>query len=226
MPLRLALLAAVVLLALPGTGTAQSPRLLGTVGPGFTISLTDASGNPVTRLDPGTYEIVVTDRGDAHNFHLAGPGVNMRTEVEAIGTVTWTVTFVDGVYEYVCDPHASTMRGTFTVGTPAAPAQPPAAPVAPAPGRLNASVGPGPTISLRTAAGRPARSVKAGRFTVAVRDRSRIHNFHLTGPGVNRKTSVPFVGSARWSVRIQKGKTYRFVCDPHARTMRGSFRAT
>jgi plastocyanin len=226
MPLRLALLAAVVVLALPGTGTAQAPRLLGTVGPGFTISLTDASGNAVTRLDPGTYEIVVTDRAEIHNFHLAGPGVNMRTEVEAVGTVTWTVTFTDGVYEYVCDPHASAMRGTFTVGTPPAAPPPPATPVAPAPGRLNASVGPGFTIGLRTVAGRAVRTVRAGPYTVSVRDRSRIHNFHLTGPGVNRRTTVPFAGSARWSVRFRQGRTYRFVCDPHARTMRGSFRAT
>jgi plastocyanin len=224
MPLRLALLGAIVLLVAPGTGTAQAPRLLATVGPGFTISLTDASGNRVTRLDPGTYEIVVDDRGDEHNFHLMGPGVNMRTEVEAVGTVTWTVTLAEGTYEYVCNPHAATMRGTFTVGTPP-PATPPAAPAA-QPGRLNATVGPGFTIGVRTAAGRAARSVKAGRYRVAVRDRSPIHNFHLRGPGVNRRTAVRFVGSVTWSVTLRRGSTYRFVCDPHARTMRGSLRAT
>ena len=31
------------------------------------------------------------------------------------------MTFTDGVYRFVCDPHASFMRGSFTVGT----AQPP-----------------------------------------------------------------------------------------------------
>jgi plastocyanin len=223
MPLRLALLAALVLLALPGTGTAQGTRLLGTVGPGFTITLTDANGNRISTLEPGTYEIVVDDRSDMHNFHLTGPGVNMRTEVEAVGTVTWTVTLAQGTYEYVCNPHASTMRGTFTVGTPPA-TSPPATPRAPAPGRLNGIVGPGFTIAMRTAAGRPARTVAAGAYRVAVRDRSPNHNFHLVGPGVNRRTGVRFAGSVTWSVRLQQGATYRFVCDPHARTMRGSFR--
>jgi hypothetical protein len=86
------------------------------------------------------------------------------------------------------------------------------------------AVGPGYTITLRTAAGGPARSVKAGIYAVTVRDRSTEHNFHLTGPGVNKSTSVDGVGTRTWRVRIVRGKTYRFVCDPHADMMRGSFR--
>lgn len=221
MPLRIFLLAAVLGLALPGAAPAQNPRLLGTVGPGFSISLTDSGGNPVTRLDPGTYDIVVEDRGDVHNFHLTGPGVDMRTGVEAIGSVTWTVTLAAGSYRYVCDPHSVTMRGSFIVGEPQ---QQPAPRAATQPVRLNGTVGPGFTISLRTVAGRLVRSVQAGLYTIAVRDRSRIHNFHLTGPGVNRRTSVGFTGSVTWRVRFRRNATYRFLCDPHARTMRGSFR--
>ena len=68
------------------------------------------------------------------------------------------------------------------------------------------------------------RALTAGLWTFVVRDRSEMHNFHLVGPGVNRRTAVGFVGTATWRVRIAKGKTYRFVCDPHSRTMRGSFR--
>jgi plastocyanin len=233
---RLALVAAAAALFLPGTATAQNPRLLGSVGPGFTITLTDASGNPVTRLNPGTYEIVVTDRSDLHNFHLDGPGVDMRTAVDFVGTVTWTVTLVPGVYNYVCDPHSSDMRGSFAAGDVPLPAPAPAPAPTPAPtpvpqrgaqpGRLNGSVGPGFTISLRTAAGRLVRTIRAGLYTLVVRDRSRMHNFHLSGPGVNRRTGVPFSGAVTWNVRFRAGATYRFVCDPHARSMRGSFRIT
>jgi plastocyanin len=215
-------------LTLPGTATAQqNPKLLASVGPGFTITLTlaDGYGEAVRQVAPGTYDIVVTDRAEVHNFHLTGPGVDQRTEVEFMGSVTWTVTLREGTYTYLCDPHSTQMRGTLTVGQPAAPAPAPA-PTAPAkPGRLNASVGPGFTISLKTLAGRVVRSVKAGLYTIVVRDRAAIHNFHLTGRGLNRKTGVPFVGTATWQVRFVKGQTYRFVCDPHKQTMKGSFRA-
>lgn len=221
---RAVLVAAVFAFLLPGTAAGQAPRLLGTVGPGFTISLTDTAGAAVTQLQPGTYEIVVNDRADGHNFHLTGPGVNQRTEVEFIGTVTWTVTFTDGNYSYVCDPHPSQMNGSFTVGTP--PPPPPSSPPPPPakPGRLTGTVGPGFTISLRTLAGKLVTSLKAGLYTITIRDRSRIHNFHLTGPGVSKKTGVAFIGTVTWSVRLQKGKTYRFVCDPHKLAMKGSFR--
>jgi plastocyanin len=53
---------------------------------------------------------------------------------------------------------------------------------------------------------------------------SSIHNFHLIGPGVNKKTSVAGKGKTTWTVTLQKGKTYRFLCDPHATTMKGSFK--
>ncbi|MBD0330707.1 MAG: hypothetical protein ICV64_11475 [Thermoleophilia bacterium] len=90
---------------------------------------------------------------------------------------------------------------------------------------LVATVGPGATVSLRTRAGRRVRTLRAGRYTIAVRDRSEIHNFHLRGPGVNKQTGVAFTGTATWRVRFRKGKTYRYVCDPHASSMRGTFRA-
>ena len=219
--------AVVLALVLAGPAAAQSNRLMGRVGPGAEIVLLDASGQPVTQLPPGTYEIVVDDLAANHNFHLTGPGgVNQRTEVPFIGAVTWTVTLTDGTYTYVCDPHRDDMRGSFTVGTPTPPTPP-----APRPrprtqtATLTATVGPGPTISLRSASGARARSVRAGVYTIVVRDRSRAHNFHLVGPGVNRRTSVRFTGTVRWRVRFRSGATYRFVCDPHARGMRGSVRA-
>ena len=74
------------------------------VGPGYAISLTQ-NGTKVTHLDPGTYTINVNDQADVHNFDLFGPGVKESTGVDTIGMTTWTVTFPDGTYTYVCDAH-------------------------------------------------------------------------------------------------------------------------
>ena len=220
--LRAALLGCLFVLATSAPAGAQNVQLRGTVGPEFTITLTNASGARVTQLDPGTYDITVEDRSDQHNFHLSGPGVNERTGVETEGTVTWTVTFVEGRYTFVCDPHATmpSMRGAFTVGNPPPPPPPP-----PRVRRLQALVGPGYTISTRTMAGARIRTYTGGRVDLIVRDRSRAHNFHLIGPGVNRRTTVAFRGTRTWRLTLRRG-TYRFLCDPHARDprMRGSFR--
>ena len=115
--LLLAGLAAAVSVARPSStaGTLQA-----SVGPGYTISLSQ-NGTKVTQLDPGTYTIDVNDQSGIHNFHLTGPGVNEATDIEGTGQTTWTVTFADGTYTYVCDAHPTQMRGTFTVGSAPAP---------------------------------------------------------------------------------------------------------
>jgi hypothetical protein len=220
------LIAALAALALivPGAAVGTSPQLqnelVGTVGPGFTISVT-RDGQPVTHLDPGTYTITVNDLSIEHNFHLTGPGVNQTTVVETESTVTWTVTFTDGTYRYLCDPHANIIRGSFTVGNVQPPPPPPPTPPAK---RLTATVGPGAAISLKTAAGRKASRVAAGVYRITVRDRTNKHNFHLRGAGVNKLTRVPFKGTVTWSVRLQKGKAYRYYSDRNKRkrgTVRG-----
>jgi hypothetical protein len=90
--------------------------------------------------------------------------------------------------------------------------------------KLVASVGPGESITLRTAAGAPVRNLRAGIYTVTVRDRSDEHNFRISGPGVRKATRVGSTGTVTWKVKLLRGKAYRFVCDPHADDMRGSFR--
>lgn len=198
------LLAAAGLAFLPAASPAQTgTTLTGTVGPSFTIALRDASGARVTHVDSGTYTIAVNDLADIHNFHLSGPGVDQMTEIEAQGAVTWSVTLRDGIYTYQCDPHASTMSGRFAVGSASLPA-----PVVVT--RLSARVGPGAAIGLTNAAGKRAARLKAGRYRITVQDVSRTDNFHLAGPGVDRKTGDRFRGSVTWTVNLQPGRyTYR-----------------
>jgi plastocyanin len=220
-----AFVTAAALLALAPSAGSQSAVLLGVVGPDFEIALAHADGSPVTQLDPGTYTVEVDDRSSEHNFRLRGPGnVNVATAVQFVGHRTFTVTLIEGEYTYQCDPHLETMRETFRVGNPPPPPPPPPARPA-ARNALVATVGPRATIGLRTSSGAHVHSVRAGRYRIAVRDRSRAHNFHLYGAGVNRRTGVAFRGTVRWTVRFRRGKVYRFRCDSHARSMRGSFRA-
>jgi plastocyanin len=187
-----------VLLVLPAAAGADDAVVLkGTVGPGFTISLVDSTGAAVKNLPAGTYRVDVDDMSALHDFHLSGPGVDQATEVPFVGSASWTVTFVDGTYKFLCDAHPELMRGTFTVGlvTP------------PKPKRLVAQVGPGARISF-------AARAKAGRYAVVVRDLTAKDNFHLVGKGVNRKTGVKFKGTVTWTLTLARGK-YRYRSDAH-----------
>lgn len=203
--------AAALVLAGPvgaGSSRAGAGQLVGSVGPGFTIALKDSAGAPVTQLDPGTYALLVHDASDIHDFHLTGSGVDLRTDVEFVGDQTFTVTLADGAYSYFCDPHSSTMRGSFTVGTVTAP--PTVKP--PAPRRIAARVGPGRVLAFPT-------TLSAGRYAVTVRDLSTHDNLHLRGPRVERKTGIAFTGTAHWIVALRAG-TYRVSSDGHPSLVR------
>jgi len=91
-----------------------------------------------------------------------------------------------------------------------------------APIKLTGLVGPGFTITLKKGTAKVAK-LKPGKYTITVKDLSNIHNFHLTGPGVNKSTSVSATGTSKWTVTLKKG-TYRFVCDPHKTVMKGLFK--
>ena len=84
---------------------------------------------------------------------------------------------------------------------------------------LTGTDGPGFTITMNK------KTVKAGTYVITIHDRSSIHDFHLTGPGVNKATSVPAVGTKKWTVKLKKG-TYHFVCDPHRAIMHGVLKVT
>ena len=100
-------------LAVPGA-LAATQTLNGLVGPGFNISLKQG-GTKVSKVKAGTYVIKVSDKSGIHNFHLSGPGVNKKTSVGAQGSFTWKVTLTKGTYKYICDPHATLMKGSFKV---------------------------------------------------------------------------------------------------------------
>jgi len=92
--------------------------------------------------------------------------------------------------------------------------------------KLTASVGPGFTISLKTAAGKKVTALKAGTYRITVNDRSSQHDFRLRGPGVSKVlSSVAATGKKTVTVRLKAGR-YTFVCQPHAPAMRGSFRVS
>ena len=112
--IRIVLLAALAALVVTVSAQAMTPTLNGTVGPGFTITLTQG-GKKVTALKAGTYTFKIADKSSIHNFHLFGPGVNKLTSVTGVGKQTWTVKLAKGTYKYVCDPHKAFMHGSFKV---------------------------------------------------------------------------------------------------------------
>jgi plastocyanin len=193
------LVAALALLAgAAGASRADNPVLTGDVGIGdsFAIQLKDASGQPVSHLDPGTYTLLIHDHSSFHNFRLSGPAVSVATDIEGTGDTTFTITLTDGTYFFQCDAHAAQMKGHFTVGSVTTPPPPVAAPTA-----LAAAIGPGATISLRPSAG-----LSAGSFAITVHDRSATDGFRLAGPGVAKATGGAFKGTVTWRVNLKAGR--------------------
>jgi hypothetical protein len=195
-------LAAAALLAAPLGRTQEPPMLVGTVRPGFTIDLADATGRHVDLLKEGAYTLLVHDQSDIHNFVLGKKETGERaasTEVEFVGDPTFPIKLTPGHWVYACSPHFQTMFGSFVVvraSTQITPVTPAKAKTLTA--RLTAS---GATLS--------ARRISAGRYAITVVDRSKTRGFRLVGPGVDRRTSAAFVGTTVWNVRLARG-TYRF----------------
>jgi len=65
--------------------------------------------------------------------------------------------------------------------------------------------------------------LKPGTYTFVIKDSAASHNFHLTGPAVNKKTGVAAKVVVTWTLTLKKGK-YRYFCDPHASFMSGTFK--
>ena len=115
----LASAAALVAVSIVTAATATTmvvPKLHGTIGPGFTISLKNARGKKVTTLKHGKYTFIVGDKSSIHNFTLTGPGTKnkMITGTSFVGTKTVTLTLKKGTYTFYCTVHP-TITGTFKV---------------------------------------------------------------------------------------------------------------
>jgi plastocyanin len=95
---------------------AAAPRLVGTVGPGYTIKLTKG-GTKVTKLKAGRYTFVINDKSSFHSYGLDGPKGFAKdfTSVPFKGTKTATVKLNPGKYKFYCSAHESSMFGFFTV---------------------------------------------------------------------------------------------------------------
>ena len=107
--------AAVVAVSVPmgASGNPIQPTLNAKVT-ARSLLLTDSSGNAVRSLVQRSYRIVAKDASKGQNFHLVGPGVNVKTRVAATGTRSWTVELRPGKYIYRSD-RSTKLRGTFTV---------------------------------------------------------------------------------------------------------------
>jgi plastocyanin len=91
------------------------PKLAGTVGPGFTISLKH-NGKAVKTLKAGSYTFVISDKATIHNFVVEGPGVERDiTTPSFTGTKTVTIKLRKGKYKFYCRPHESSMFGFIKV---------------------------------------------------------------------------------------------------------------
>lgn len=198
---------------------ADNPQLIGDVGQGdsYSISLKDANGQVVKHLDPGTYTVTLRDHSAIHDFDLNGPGVGVSTDITAIENKTFTVTFTDGTYFFVCDAHAGQMKGSFTVGsvtsTTTTTAAPPPSPAT----KLAGAIGPGAKLSLK-----PTSGLSAGKAKLTIADASSTDGFKLSGPGVTRSTGVAFKGKVTWTVTLKAG-TYTYSSVKHP-TRKHSFR--
>ena len=90
---------------------------------------------------------------------------------------------------------------------------------------LTGEVGPGFTIEVKKA-GKDLKTIKAGTYKIKVEDKAAIHNFHLIGPGLNKKTGISFKGDTTWTIKLKPGR-YTYQCDPHHLSgMQGHFTVT
>ncbi|HEX2293367.1 MAG TPA: plastocyanin/azurin family copper-binding protein [Gaiellaceae bacterium] len=103
-------------------------------------------------------------------------------------------------------------------------ALPLSAPAGPTATKLAGTTGPGFTITLKKA-GKKVTTLRPGAYTITVADKSRSHDFVLTGPGIRRKmvTGLSYMGTKSATVTLRKGR-YEFYCTPHrSMGMRGFF---
>jgi len=98
---------------------ASTPKLIGTVGPGYTITLKQGTAK-VKTLKAGKYVFVITDKASIHNFTIerekGGPKIEKTlTGTSFQGKKTMTVTLKTGSWKFYCSIHEPQMFGFFKV---------------------------------------------------------------------------------------------------------------
>jgi hypothetical protein len=102
------------------SGSSATPTLKGVVGPGFTISL-KKGGKKVKTLKAGKYKIVVSDKGNIHDFTLerekpSKPHMEkLISGVGFTGTKTVVMTLKPGSWRAYCSIHEAEMQQNFKV---------------------------------------------------------------------------------------------------------------
>ena len=93
------------------------------------------------------------------------------------------------------------------------------------PTKLQGTVGPGFTISLKNH-GAKVKTLKPGSYSFVVSDKASIHNFVLerqTGGKFEKAiTALPFKGTKTFTTTLGKGK-WKYYCKAHESTMFGFF---
>src|SRR5215470_1803457 len=154
---------------------------------------------------------------------VVGPGFSISlknadgTGVRHLDAGAYDITITDGTYTFVCDAHHAQMKASFTAGN----VQPPPPPPPPSPAKKHSGKVTTKAISLKTGSGAKVRSLTAGKYKLTVSDTSKTQNFHLSGPGLNKKTGVAARAKSTWTVRLKAGK-YSYRSDK-SRKLRGSF---
>ena len=98
---------------------------------------------------------------------------------------------------------------------------------------MTAFVHPDDSIGLKFADGSPVGGQTAvpivippGTYSINVLDDATEHNFHLLGAGVDQSTDIGGMSTPSWSVTLQPGQSYTFLCDNHPDFMWGTFRTS
>lgn len=234
-------------LGISSVGRAQA-AVSQTLNAGFdadgNIYLTFADGTrigtpspPGTVLPAGTYTINLNnnsldDLGNAHSFHLFGPGVNLAAG--GVVQATWTATFqIASSYTYQDDLNPTTIHDVF--GTPGSGATSPTVPVTtiPATTTPGTKTTPAPTDNSPLATKTPSRgtllagvsaagkltllkngkavtSIVSGRYTIKVTDSSHKSGFTLqeTKKAARSLTGVSFKGKKSATLVLSAGQWF------------------
>ena len=81
------------------------------------------------------------------------------------------------------------------------------------------------TITLTTEDGTNVTTLPAGDYTLEIVDKTDIHNFHLTGSGVDEASEVGGQEDKEVPITLVAG-SYHYQCDPHSTQMNGDFEVT